>query len=697
MWRKKTLIDSDLVYETKDLVNALNGIIPVLGEYGIKYNTDVLGTSNDWSLLNDNSVYVFNGLGKNAPALGNNTKGIIVNLGQKGLEAQFVFTPHQVMYKTEGQWQRLLTNDDYANIVNNYIKKTDTDNWQKQEIFREGRFTLVECPSGTNFGTFLRSSTVPVGFSIIRDNNAGNIINYMCIKESSSWVYCVGANGFAASGASQMVTARIINGEYSGLNYFDDKVAYEDNDLFNADGTLKFFLNADAGENFSTKVYNYIQANNKVTAFYVQNGTPGNPAKDSARGVILPSHDTLGDVILIPDSNGGQGTNGIYVGFTDFGLKSIKWRYLPDATEITAQVNGAISTAEAYSNRLVDNHALEGLGYSHRVYGAAGQSLGAALSKEVQKGQGSFTFWTSGSATNTPDLPTNVEFRGLFLSDTSKSGGEVLFIGNNGEFHTAVLNSENSTWTGIHHYYDMGYIDKNFVRVHPQLNGTSDFDKIFDAGDYTWSDIPKNGPTDISAFGNWGYMHVVASSFNGGAHNQTTQFVFSDVHSTVGRLDGSAIKAGESNIENPIGAMRTWSGSPSNWSPWRVIGDTDSGWQNLKSTDNRFVRYGTDGSTDDSQVGLIRNRNGMVTISLYFTIKTDIDSGNDGVIFAKVPDAWRPSTPILVRGQGSGSDSWTAVVHADGTISCARYTWGEGISKLPGSRWMNGTIVYPVD
>ena len=48
---------------------------------------------------------------------------------------------------------------------------------------------ITTCPSGTNFGTFVNSSQVPVGFSILRDMNAP-VKEVFVWKPSTNYVYC---------------------------------------------------------------------------------------------------------------------------------------------------------------------------------------------------------------------------------------------------------------------------------------------------------------------------------------------------------------------------------------------------------------------------------------------------------------------------------------------------------------------------
>lgn len=91
----------------------------------------------------------------------------------------------------------------------------DTKNWQKQKITQDGTYSYAICPRGTDFGTFLKSDSVPVGFSIIRDENKQ--YNWKVIKESSSWVYAL-----TTSGSGQLIHYEVSNGTASGYKIYQD-------------------------------------------------------------------------------------------------------------------------------------------------------------------------------------------------------------------------------------------------------------------------------------------------------------------------------------------------------------------------------------------------------------------------------------------------------------------------------------------
>lgn len=645
-WDKEVLQDSSLVYDSKKLVNQLNNIIPVLGEYGLKYNTDALDSSSDWSLLNDNSIYVFKDLGKNAPALGNNKKGILIVVGEKSNEAQFVFTPHQMMYKTEGAWQKLLNTDDLQNIVNNYVKTSDTANWQKQKIFADNNYALTKCPKGTDFGLFLQSDSVPVGFSIIRDENTN--YNFMVIKETSSWVYSLAM--LRNTNGAGLVVYRVINGKpdtYRSLSDIDSIAAA--GFLYNADGSLKWNMWSADGKDFSKEVYNYLQARNKATVFYVQGGTTGLPTKESARGLILPSNDGLGDVILM--GNDGE----LYVGWT--GDQNMVWHRFPNTTEL-------------------EQHSLENWNYSHRLYVGSGQDTLTKLSNEIKKGQGSFTFFCSTGATNLPfkdPISLKIPWRGLFMSDGSTGGGQILFFSPGGALGVASIDTKTPRW-----------YNPKLISQRSQLSSTDDLNSIMTTGDYTFGSKPKNAPNGVE---DWSYMHVISST---DLEDRNTSMVLQMVFRNSNAVGNATNETGY------LGYTRTWSGIPSSWSPWVPFGQTDSGWVDVISVDpSKWIGYTNWNTSPSNIVARARKNNHVVSIDTWFTNKVNmVLNVMDEVTIAKLPSGFAPTRDQRQVMQGSSNNTWLLTVKKTGEVQMARYSQD---GTVDAGRWFSGTMTYMAD
>lgn len=70
-------------------------------------------------------------------------------------------------------------------------------------------FNIATCPSGTNFGTFLASSAVPIGFNIVKDNNAPAKTVYVW-KQSNAIASC-----FAMADNGSFLTVTLNGGRLS--------------------------------------------------------------------------------------------------------------------------------------------------------------------------------------------------------------------------------------------------------------------------------------------------------------------------------------------------------------------------------------------------------------------------------------------------------------------------------------------------
>lgn len=97
--------------------------------------------------------------------------------------------------------------------VSQIVKFSDTNNWQKQPIFLPGKYVYATCPNGKDFGEFLKSSAVPIGFSVIRDENSP-VTDFNVIKEGASWAYAIASQG------SGIVTYVVSNGVGQGKKFF---------------------------------------------------------------------------------------------------------------------------------------------------------------------------------------------------------------------------------------------------------------------------------------------------------------------------------------------------------------------------------------------------------------------------------------------------------------------------------------------
>lgn len=565
-----------------------------------------------------------------------------------------MFTPHQMMYKTEGAWQKLLNTDDLQNIVNNYVKTSDTANWQKQKIFADNNWKLTSCPKGTDLGKFLQSSSVPVGFSIVRDDNKA--YNFMTIKEGSDWIYAIAMVGSADY--SQLCTYRILHGDDQGYQYYKDMNGVADAGfLYNADGSLKWSLFASDGKDFSQEVWNHIAANKSATAFYVQGGTTGLPVTDSARGLILPSHDGVGVAIMIGD-NGD-----FYVGQADGNdpKKTTNWWKVPSTDEL-------------------EQHSLEKLDYRHRLYVPSGGDTLKAIAAEVNKGQGSFTFFASPGATNLPfndPDAKNTGWRGLVLHDNDSSEAHILWTSSTGQMGTSMIIYANTTtpsWKSV-----------NLFTQRSSLVSTDDLNSVMTSGDYTFgSTKPQNAPDGVGA---WSYMHVISST-DLEDHDTTMvlQMVFIDSH----------VVGNDTKETGYLGYTRTWSGNPASWSPWVPFGQTDSGWVDIASVDpSKWIGYSNWDTNPSNVVAKARKNNYVVAIDTWFTNKVNmVLNVMDEVTIARLPSGFEPTRNQRQVMQGSSNDTWLLTVTSSGEVQMARYSQD---GTVDAGCWFSGTMTYMAD
>lgn len=116
----------------------------------------------------------------------------------------------QVFYGTNGRiWVRTRVNTGAWSVqpvasgeyLTNTLKRLGLDEWGLG-------FNIATCSSGTNFGTFLASNTVPIGFNIVKDNNAPAKTVYVW-KQSNAIASC-----FAMADNGSFLTATLNGGRF---------------------------------------------------------------------------------------------------------------------------------------------------------------------------------------------------------------------------------------------------------------------------------------------------------------------------------------------------------------------------------------------------------------------------------------------------------------------------------------------------
>ena len=129
-------------------------------------------------------------------------------VGSSGQAGNFTW---QVFYGTNGRiWVRTRVNAGAWSVqpvasgeyLTNTLKRLGLDEWGLG-------FNIATCSSGTNFGTFLASNTVPIGFNIVKDNNAPAKTVYVW-KQSNAIASC-----FALADNGAFLTATLSGGRLS--------------------------------------------------------------------------------------------------------------------------------------------------------------------------------------------------------------------------------------------------------------------------------------------------------------------------------------------------------------------------------------------------------------------------------------------------------------------------------------------------
>ena len=130
---------------------------------------------------------------------------MVGSLGQAGNWTWQIYTA------TNGRmWVRYKINQDPWKVqgvasgeyLTSLFKRLGLDEWG-------AGFNITTCSSGTNFGTFLASSAVPIGFNIVKDNNAPAKTVYVW-KQSNSIATC-----FAPIDNGAFLLGSLVNGRFS--------------------------------------------------------------------------------------------------------------------------------------------------------------------------------------------------------------------------------------------------------------------------------------------------------------------------------------------------------------------------------------------------------------------------------------------------------------------------------------------------
>lgn len=170
----------------------------------------IVKTNNDVDNLSTPGVYQYTT--NMSPKGISSSYGFILvfsnGIGSPGQNGHFTW---QLFVGTNGRmWVRKRINTEAwnvtdvanGNVLTALLRKIGLDEWG-------ATIAINTCPSGTNFGTFLASSAVPIGFNIVKDNNAPAKTVYVW-KQSNAIASC-----FAMADNGSFLTATLNGGRLS--------------------------------------------------------------------------------------------------------------------------------------------------------------------------------------------------------------------------------------------------------------------------------------------------------------------------------------------------------------------------------------------------------------------------------------------------------------------------------------------------
>lgn len=198
-----TLVDDRTSYASVESVNRVQGTVNkfktgTVSELDSLISTENLGallgkivkTNNDVDNLSTPGIYQYT---TNMASKGiSSSYGFILvfsnGIGSLGQAGHFTW---QLFVGTNGRmWVRKRINSEAwnvtdvanGNVLTALLRKFGLDEWG-------ATIAINTCPSGTSFGSYINSNSVPIGFSIVRDMNAP-VKEVFVWKPSTNYVYC---------------------------------------------------------------------------------------------------------------------------------------------------------------------------------------------------------------------------------------------------------------------------------------------------------------------------------------------------------------------------------------------------------------------------------------------------------------------------------------------------------------------------
>ena len=198
-----TTVDDRTSYASVESVNRVQGTVNkfrtgTVSELDSLISTENLGallgkivkTNNDVDNLSTPGIYQYT---TNMASKGiSSSYGFILvfsnGIGSLGQSGHFTW---QLFVGTNGRmWVRKRINSEAwnvtdvanGNVLTALLRKFGLDEWG-------ATIAINTCPSGTSFGSYINSNSVPIGFSIVRDMNAP-VKEVFVWKPSTNYVYC---------------------------------------------------------------------------------------------------------------------------------------------------------------------------------------------------------------------------------------------------------------------------------------------------------------------------------------------------------------------------------------------------------------------------------------------------------------------------------------------------------------------------
>lgn len=198
-----TTVDDRTSYASVESVNRVQGTVNKfrtgsVSELDSLISTENLGallgkivkTNNDVDNLSTPGIYQYT-TNMSSKGISSSYGFILVfsnGIGSLGQSGHFTW---QLFVGTNGRmWVRKRINSEAwnvtdvanGNVLTALLRKFGLDEWG-------ATLAINTCPSGTSFGSYINSNSVPIGFSIVRDMNAP-VKEVFVWKPSTNYVYC---------------------------------------------------------------------------------------------------------------------------------------------------------------------------------------------------------------------------------------------------------------------------------------------------------------------------------------------------------------------------------------------------------------------------------------------------------------------------------------------------------------------------